>query len=210
MNAELFAAFCLAAAILILLPGPIVTLVVANSLGHGTRIGLSTVAGASTGNALLVGAAAAGLTTVLALLADVFDLIRVLGAAYLIWLGIKAWRSRETAGATGADGVPVPRKPHTVFLQGLMIAITNPKTILFYIAFFPQFLDLSLPLGPQLLAMSIAMIVIATTFDSMYAVLAGRARRWFADPHRQRLQGRITGGLLIATGLGLLLARRGS
>lgn len=208
MNIELFAAFCLAATVLILMPGPIVTLVIANSLGHGTRIGLATVAGSSTGNALLVGVAAAGLTTVMVVLADLFDVIRVAGAVYLVWLGIKAWRA-SGAAQDGDTAMAAPaRRKSTVFLQGVMIAVTNPKTILFYIAFLPQFLDASLPLGPQLVAMSIAMVLIATLFDSMYAVLAGRARRWFADPRRQRWQARITGSLLIVTGLGLLLARR--
>lgn len=205
MNLELFAAFCVAATLLILMPGPIVSLVIANSLGHGTRIGLATVAGTSVGNAMLVGAAAAGLTTLLAVLADLFDVIRVLGAAYLVWLGVKAWR----AHGSGGEGELMPqRRAGPVFLQGLIIAITNPKTILFYVAFLPQFLDLTLPLAPQLVAMCVAMVIIATVFDSLYAVLAGRARNWFADPRRQRLQARITGSLLIATGIGLLLARR--
>lgn len=208
MNVELFTAFCLATAVLILMPGPIVSLVVANSLGHGTRTGLATVAGSSTGNAILVAAGAAGLSTVLVLLADLFDIIRWLGAAYLIWLGIRAWRSGDAVDEDGAPLAPAPRRLRAVFLQGVMVAVTNPKTILFYVAFFPQFLDTSLPLAPQLVAMSVAMVVIATVFDSMYALLAGRARGWFFDAGRKRLQARITGSLLLATGIGLLLARR--
>jgi threonine/homoserine/homoserine lactone efflux protein len=95
-------------------------------------------------------------------------------------------------------------------LQGFLIAITNPKAIVFYIAFLPQFVDSELPPGPQLIAMIGTMIVMALLSDSAYALLAGRARSWFSAPGRRRLQSRITGTLLIGVGCGLLLVRRGS
>lgn len=208
MDIHLFLAFCLAVTILVLVPGPIVTMVVANSLSHGTRTGLTTVAGASIGNALLLAAAAAGVLTFFAFLSEAFVIVRWAGAAYLIWLGIKAWRAHSGEGAEAA-ALAVPRSPRAVFLQGFLIAITNPKTIVFYIAFLPQFIDPHLPAGQQLLAMTGVTIVIALITDSTYAVLAGRVRGWFTAPGRRRLQGRITGTLLIGTGCGLLLARRG-
>jgi len=208
MNAHLFLTFCTAAVILILIPGPVVTLVVANSLSHGARTGLATVAGTSIGNTLLVAIAAAGLVTVFSLLSEVFAIVRWAGAAYLIWLGVKSWRAhggqRQEVGTATAQ-----RSALAVFVQGFVVAITNPKTIVFYIAFLPQFVDPHLPAGPQLLAMSCAMVTIAVTFDSMYALLAGRLRTWFTSPRRRRLQGRFSGILLIGTGCGLLLARRG-
>lgn len=213
MNPHLFAAFCLAVAILVVLPGPIVTLVVANSLRHGRQVGLATVTGASIGNAILLGATAVGLVTFFAWLSEVFEIIRWAGAAYLIWLGIKAWRAHEgTQESTEAAGsVPsAPRPTRTVVLQGFLIAITNPKAILFYIAFLPQFLDPHLPVGPQLFLMSATMIVMALISDSGYALLAARARGWFTTPGRRRLQGRISGTLLIGVGCGLLAVRRGS
>lgn len=212
MHPHLFAAFCLAVAILVVLPGPIVTLVIANSLNHGRQVGLATVAGASVGNALLLGATAIGLVAFFALLSEVFEVIRWVGAAYLIWLGIKAWRARgteETAG-TAAIGARAPKPTRTVVLQGFLIAITNPKAILFYIAFLPQFLDPRRPAGPQLLLMSVTMIVMALISDSGYALLAARARGWFTTPRRRRLQNRISGTLLIGVGCGLLAVRRGS
>ena len=104
----------------------------------------------------------------------------------------------------------MPRSSHAVFLQGFLIAITNPKAIVFYIAFLPQFVDPRLPASPQLLAMSGAMITIALVTDSSYALLASRVRGWFTASGRRRLQARITGTLLIGTGFGILLARRGS
>ncbi|MCF8480359.1 MAG: LysE family translocator [Rhodospirillum sp.] len=209
MSLSLYLPFLLATAILILMPGPIVGLVVANSLAHGTRRGLHTVAGSTLGNALLVTAGGLGLTTLLALMADLFTAIRVLGAAYLFWLGIKAFRSARAAGRRGAltlDG-PSP-SGRTVFFQGLMMAVTNPKTILFYAAFFPQFLDSTTPVGPQLAIMGATLVSLALILDGGYALLAGRLRTWFTDPRRRRLQARITGSLLITSGLGLLLMRR--
>ena len=212
MNPHLFAAFCLAVAILVVLPGPIVTLVIANSLNHGKQVGLATVAGASVGNAMLLGATAVGLVAFFALLSEVFEVIRWVGAAYLIWLGIKAWRARATEETAGEAtvGARAPRATRTVVLQGFLIAITNPKAILFYIAFLPQFLDPHLPAGPQLLLMSVTMIVMALISDSGYALLAARARGWFTTPKRRRLQNRISGTLLIGVGCGLLAVRRGS
>lgn len=208
MNLHLFLAYCVAVAILLLIPGPVVTLVVANSLSHGSRSGLATVVGASIGNAILLGATAIGLIAFFALMSEIFQVVRWVGALYLIWLGIKAWRDRGGGGAALAPAAA--RSSRTVFLQGFLIAITNPKAIVFYIAFLPQFVDSRLSAGPQLMVMIGTMIVMAFLSDSVYALLAGRARGWFTAPNRRRLQARTTGTLLIGLGCGLLLARRGS
>lgn len=208
MNMHLFFAYCLAVVILVLIPGPVVTLVVANSLRHGSRSGLATVAGASIGNAILLGATAVGLVAFFALMSEIFEVVRWAGAVYLIWLGINAWRSPR-----GKGDVTMPvatQSSRAVFLQGFLIAITNPKAIIFYIAFLPQFIDAHLPAAPQLLLMIGTMIVLALFSDTAYALLAGRARGWFMAPERRRLQERVTGTLLIGVGCGLLLARRGS
>lgn len=207
VNLHLYLAYCVAGAILILIPGPVVTLVVANSLRHGSSSGLATVAGASIGNAILLGATAVGLVAFFALMSEIFEVVRWAGAVYLIWLGIKAWRA---GGGQGALAMPAAQSSQAVFMQGFLIAITNPKAIVFYIAFLPQFIDAHLPAGPQLLIMSGTMVVMAVLSDSAYALLAGRARGWFTAPARRRLQARITGTLLIGVGCGLLLSRRGS
>ena len=206
MNAHLFLTFCLAATALVLIPGPVVTLVIANSLRHGTRSGLTTVAGASLGNAMLLLGASVGLITVFAFLSELFTVIRWIGAAYLIWLGIKAWR--EQGEAPAALGQATPRSGAAVLLQGFLTASTNPKAIVFYIAFLPQFLDPRRPAAGQLLAMCAYMIAVALISDSGYALLAGRMRRWFSTPGRHALRGRITGSLLLGTGCVLLLTRR--
>jgi homoserine/homoserine lactone efflux protein len=208
MNVHLYIGYCLAVAILVVLPGPVVTLVVANSLSHGTRSGLATVAGASVGNAILLIASAVGLVAFFSLLSEIFQFVRWAGAGYLIWLGVRAWRMKA---GEGLELVPVPgRAARAVFLQGFLIAITNPKAIVFYIAFLPQFIDPHLSAGPQLVAMVGTMIAMALLSDGAYALLAGRARGWFTAPGRRRLQSRISGTLLIGVGCGLLLARRGT
>lgn len=207
MDIHLFFAFCLAFTILAILPGPIVTLVVANSLNYGTRSGLATVTGANVGNTLLLGAIAVGLVTIFSLVSEVFAVVRWIGAGYLIWLGVKAWRASpdETSAVPSST---TPRSDRAVFLQGFVVAVTNPKAITFFIAFLPQFVDPHLPAAPQLLALSTASVVIGVLSDGVYALLAGRVRGWLTAPGRRRLQSQLAGTLLIGTGCGLLLVGR--
>lgn len=203
MNPHLFLPYVLAVAVLVLIPGPVVTLVIANSLSQGSRGGLATVAGASIGNTILLCATAVGLVAFFVLLSEIFEIVRWAGALYLIWLGIKAWRTHD--GHEGVSTPAVKRSSRAVFLQGFLIAITNPKAIVFYIAFLPQFIDPHLPVARQLLVMIGTIVAMTLIFDSGYALLAGYARHWFAAPARRRLQLRITGTLLIGVGCGLLL-----
>lgn len=205
IDPTLFAAFVVAATILILMPGPIVTLVVANALSFGPRTGLATVAGANLGNAALAAAGALGLTTVLALAAPVFEGVRWAGAAYLVWLGLTSWRDALRSAEATANARPDALR-RGVFWHGLVVAVTNPKTILFYAAFFPQFVNPALPASPQIWAMSVTLLAIAVASDSLYALLAGKLRPWLAG--RARVRHGITGTLLIGTGIGLALVRR--
>jgi len=205
MEPEVYLGFCLATALLILMPGPIVTLTVANSLRHGSKTGLLTTVGATTGSAVLLGAGALGMAWVLELLSDWFSWLRVIGAVYLIYLGIRQWRE----AVHGLEDMKADKRPgREVMLHGFVVAITNPKTILFYAAFFPQFINLSQPTGPQLLVMSLTFLCIAITIDSSYAFLAGRLRPWLQGGNRGRMRNRITGTLLIGTGLALAFARK--
>lgn len=207
MNIHLYITYCLAVAILLVMPGPVVTLVVANSLSHGSRSGLATVAGAASGNAIVLIASAVGVIAFFAWLNEAFEFVRWAGAAYLIWLGINAWRTERAEAPTVSES---QRTSRAVFLQGFLTGVTNPKAIVFYVAFLPQFIDPRLPSGPQLLAMTGTLIVMGLLSDGAYALLAARVRGWLTAPERRRLQSRITGSLLIAVGCGLLIARRGA
>ncbi len=205
VNVELYGAFVLATALLILMPGPVVTLVIANSLKHGTVYGIVTSLGANLGTAILLVAGAVGLTALMALLSDLFDIVRWLGAAYLIYLGIREWRS---TAALLQEAQPNRRKSfRRLFSHGFLVGVTNPKTIVFYIAFFPQFIDPMLPALPQISIMTVSMICLAILLDGGYAVVAGRIRPLLMDAKRAVLRARMTGTLLIATGIGLAFAR---
>lgn len=205
---ELYLAFCAASAALIAMPGPVVSLVIANSLRLGTRAGLTTVAGAGIGNFILIVSAAIGVTTILSLLADLFDVIRILGALFLIYMGIKAWRSQGMA--LPEDEQASQTRGWTLAGQAFLIGLTNPKAMLFYIAYFPQFIDPSLAVGQQVAILCVTFAGIAFVMDSGYALLAGKVRPYLMDARRAMIRARVTGALLIATGIGIALSGRHS
>jgi homoserine/homoserine lactone efflux protein len=204
MNLELLTAFLLITTVLIVTPGPIVTLVISTGVTQGSRAALTTVAGTTLGNALLLAAIALGLNWVHAHADLLFDALRVTGAAYLIWLGVQAWRH------AGEESERLTNTGRARFVRGLIVALSNPKTIVFFTAFLPQFLDPRLPAGPQLAAMCIASVVIAGASDCAWAIAAGMGRAWFMKPSRVKLLGRLSGTVLIGGGLWLSLARRTS
>ena len=206
IDMNLYITFVLATALLILMPGPIVTLTIANSLTYGARQGLKTVAGTSFATTILLLVGGFGMASVFTMLAEWFEWLRWLGAAYLIFLGYRQWRAEPAV--LGEDGVRAGSRK-SLFWQGFLVSITNPKTILFYAAFFPQFMDPTQPAGSQLFVLSVTFLFIATLFDSGYAVLCGRLRPFLASKERGRLQNRITGGLLIGTGVALAVVRKG-
>jgi homoserine/homoserine lactone efflux protein len=203
IDLPLYLGFIGATALLILMPGPNVSLIVGNSIAHGTRYGLLTVLGTTAAAIVQLGVTVCGMTAALQLLATWFGLIRWAGVAYLVVLGIRAWRAAPVA-LTAIP--PRPRSVRVVALRGFLIALTNPKTLLFYGAFFPQFVAPDRPIGFQLAVLSATFVVIAGGLDSGWALAAGRARRVLAL--RGRLRNRLTGGLLIGAGVGLALARR--
>ncbi len=207
MKFELYLAFVAATVVLILIPGPNVALIVANSLSHGARRALLTVAGISSAMVLQLALTALGMTSLLLVLAEWFEWLRWLGVGYLVYLGIRAWRApTEDLGAVAARDGGSGRR---MFWQGFLVSATNPKVLLFYAAFFPQFIDPAAPLALQLGLLSLTFLAIAVTLDSGFALIAGRARGWLAGTSRARLRNRLTGGFLIGAGLGLALARRG-
>lgn len=200
MNWELFGAFLVITAVLIVTPGPIVTLVIATGVSQGVRAALVTVAGTSIGNALLLAAIAFGLSWVLQNAAALFELMRWAGAAYLIWLGIQAWRHAGALATVRAGTVN--------FSRGLLVALSNPKTIAFFTAFLPQFVDPHLPVARQLIVMCTVTALLAALSDSLWAVASGLGRAWFIKPARARWLGRLSGAVLIGGGVWLSLARR--
>ena len=202
MSFELYAAYLLACVIVVLVPGPTATLVIANSLKHGPRAGLLNVLGTQVGLAVMIGIVGIGLTSMIEAMGHWFDWLRLAGAAYLVWLG---WKMIRSSG-DGMAGEP-PRPPRGGFvMQGAIVALSNPKTLLFFGAFFPHHRSgarswLSDPDHGRT-AMAFAAVV-----DGAYALAAGRAGRMLSAK-RVRLMSRISGSFLIGGGLWLAFSRR--
>jgi homoserine/homoserine lactone efflux protein len=201
MNWDLFAAFLVITAVLIVVPGPIVTLIIATGARQGLRAALVTVAGTSLGNAVLLAAIALGLGWVLRNAEQLFVVLRFVGAAYLIWLGIQAWRH---AGAV--ESVETSKRVN--FTRGFLVALSNPKTIAFFTAFLPQFVDPTLPAAPQLFVMCMVTALLAALSDSAWAVASSMGRAWLMRPAQAKLLARMSGAVLIGGGVWLSLARR--
>jgi homoserine/homoserine lactone efflux protein len=203
MHISLYLGFVLASTILMLIPGPNVSLIVANSIAYGTRHGLLAVAGTSSAIVVQLAFATLGLTATLDMLAGWFEWIRWIGVAYLVYLGVRQWAA---APIDLTRTRPQPRSVRVIALRGFLISLTNPKTLLFYGAFFPQFLSPDAPMVRQVMLMSLTFLVVAVTLDTGWALLAGRVRGVLAI--RGRLRNRLSGGFLIGAGIGLALAHR--
>jgi homoserine/homoserine lactone efflux protein len=202
MSFELFVPYLLACLVIVLVPGPSVTMILANSLRHGTRAGLETVAGSQFGLAASIIVVGIGLTSLIETMGHWFEWLRLIGAAYLVWLGVRMLRA-PLAG----DGAVAPTTPRGGFvLQGGLVALSNPKTLVFFGAFLPQFVDPRADHLSQIAIMGLTFLAIAGTTDSIYAMMAGRAAAWLSR-RRARMVSRVSGGILIGGGAWLALAR---
>jgi threonine/homoserine/homoserine lactone efflux protein len=201
MSLQLYLAYIAACVGLALLPGPIVTLVIANGLRHGTRAALTNIAGVQAALLIVIGIVAVGLATLMATMGYWFDWVRFAGAAYLVWLGIKL--IREPVEGVEAEAPP-PRGGF--FLQGFLVALSNPKLLVFFGAFIPQFVDMSRDHFSQVALLGVTFMFFAGLTDATYALLAGRVRSFFSA-RRTRLLSRVSGGAMIGGGIWLALTR---
>lgn len=202
MTLEAYIAFCIAAIAIVIVPGPTVTIVIANSLKHGARAGLLNVAGTQAGLVVWMAIAIAGLASAITYMGVWFDVLRIAGAAYLIWLGIKLLRSKGevlTATATAA-----PRGGF--FLQGFVVILSNPKVLLVFGALIPQFISPNGDYLNQLILLGLTFMIVATVFDSLYAFAAGNAGSWLSQSRVRFVE--VSSGLCLIGG-GIWLALRG-
>jgi len=200
MTLHLYLLFVAASALLIATPGPNAALIVGTSLRHGTRSALSTIAGVNAGRVLQLAVVAAGLSWIVELFARHFDVIRYIGAAYLILLGLQQLLARATP--VGEGGLRGER----AFARGLAVAFSNPKTLVFHAAFLPQFLAGSEDRADLwLLAATFALL--AALGDATYASFAVRARAVISERGRQ-LAGRASGAILLGGAAVLLTVGR--
>lgn len=192
-------AFVAASAVLLAIPGPTILLVVSYALGHGRRATAATVAGVALGDFTAMTASMLGLGALLAASAALFTALKLIGAAYLVYLGVKLWRAPVADAGAAADAARETR-PGRIFLHAFAVTALNPKSIVFFVAFVPQFLVAAAPLLPQMVAAEATFLVLATANALAYALLASAARGTIRRAAVQRTVNRVGGSLLIGAG----------
>jgi threonine/homoserine/homoserine lactone efflux protein len=198
MSLELWLAFAAACAVILAIPGPTVLLVVSYALGHGRRSALATVAGVALGDLTSITAAMLGLGALLLTSAALFTVLRWIGAAYLIYLGIQLWR----APVASVEGMALREtRPARMFLHAYVVTALNPKSIVFFVAFLPQFIDLSAPVMTSMIIVVATFVVMAALNALAYALMASAARGAIRRASVQGAVNRIGGSLLISSGL---------
>lgn len=201
MSFEHWLAFATASAILVAIPGPTVLLVISYALAHGRKSAMATVLGVGLGDFTSMTCSVVGLGAFLLASATLFTVLKWIGAAYLIYMGIKLWRVRVAAVEEEDAEKTTETRPWRIFAHAYIVTALNPKGIIFFIAFLPQFLDTALPIVPQLLVAEVTFLVLAVTNASLYALMAAAARKTIRKPVIQRRVNRVGGSLLIGAGL---------
>jgi len=205
MDSSRWMVYALVALISILSPGPAVLLAISNSV----QFGLRRVAFSSLGNAvgvmLVSGLAMIGLGALLKSSALLFAALKLIGAGYLIFLGFRQWKSKSNVFERSNDLASGPQRTNLqIFTQSVMLALTNPKAILFFTALFPQFIDSEQSLLPQFFILTGTFMTISFCSLMMYGVVARTTRKWFSVPRHASWFNRVSGGLFMLLGVGLL------
>lgn len=201
----LYGLFIMATAVLVITPGPIVSLAISETLSNGTKNGLAVVFGAATIALLYLVLNFTGFTAIQKVSEDLLDMIRYAGAAYLVYLAVNAFR--QHAKAMHVD----KKREKTAWMTyrgSLFIAASNPKAILFFAAFFPQFISKELPLNQQLITLSITFIIVTIILDSCWVLVAAKAREFFRSRSNAGIVDRISGSVLGAGAVGLLFLNK--
>ena len=201
MSFEQWLAFAAASAVLLAIPGPTILLVISYALGHGRKAASATVGGVALGDFTAMTASMLGLGALLATSATLFTALKWIGAAYLIYLGLKLWRAPVSASGTGAGADALPKeRPLRIFLHTYVVTALNPKSIIFFVAFLPQFLNATQPMLPQMVIFEATFLILAILNAGFYALMASMARSSIRKPGLQRAINRIGGSLMIGAG----------
>lgn len=206
MSLQLWLAFVAASAVLLIIPGPTILTVISYSMAHGRRANLPLIAAVALGDSTALLVSLLGLGAVLAASAFWFTVVKWIGGLYLLYLGLRLLR----AGATSAE-LATPAAPASywrLFLNTYAVTALNPKGIVFFVAFLPQFLNTQAEVAPQLWILAITFVAMATLNATLYAVFAAAARRLLSSAQAQRRFHLAGGTLLSAAGIWALLARR--
>jgi len=197
---------------LILFPGPVALLCMHHGLRHGRRRALATVVGGALASLALMALSSLGLGAILATSETAFVVLKAFGAAYLIYLGVQAWRApaEPMSAPLAISGAPTAsiRSKRRLFAKGFTVGISNPKDLLFFGALFPNFIDLSQPQWSQFAILALTWLVVDLVTMTTYASVGSTVSRWFGTPRRVRLFNRTTGGLFMAAGGALAASHR--
>ncbi len=206
MSLELYIPFLVATAILLATPGPTILLVVSYALAKGRGVALAVVAGVVLGDLLAMSATLLGLGVILTTSAALFTAMKWAGSAYLAWMG---WRMIRSAGAATADLAQVAGKSHSAaFRDSALVTLLNPKSIGFFVAFVPQFIDPAAPVAPQFTVMIVTFVGLGGVNALAYALLAARLRSKVAQPDRMAWLHRGSGAVLIGLAAFTAVLRR--
>lgn len=210
MDLNVWLAFLAASVAIAVSPGSGAVLSMSHGLAYGVRHASATIMGLQAGVAGTLLIAGVGVGALLMASATAFTVVKVLGAAYLVWLGIKQWRA--PVGDHAASGVAAVQavlpSVRERFVLGFFTNMTNPKGIVFMVAVLPQFIDPQRPLWLQLLVLMVTAVGVDVVVMHGYAFLASRAQRWLATARARRAQNRVFGGVLMAMGASLLMVKR--
>lgn len=208
MSLELWLAFAAAAALLLIIPGPTILTVISYSMAHGRRANVPLVLAVALGDSTALALSLLGLGALLATSALWFTLVKWVGGLYLIYLGIKLLRAGVAAMPAPATPAAVPASRWRLFANTYLVTALNPKGIVFFVAFLPQFIDAAAPVAAQLWLLATTFVVLAVINASLYAVFAASARRLLGSARAQRRFNLVGGSLLSSAGVWALLARR--
>lgn len=204
MSLDYFLAYTFTVFVVVLIPGPVVMMIVFYGLSRGREAALRTVAGVTLGDFTAMTLSLSGLGAVLAASATLFTILKVGGALYLIWLGIGLLRSKPTL-----DAEQLTSSSRSIFWTAYWVTALNPKSITFFVAFLPQFIDPTRPVLPQLVIMEIVFLVLGTLNALAYALVASQARKAVSRPSVLAWVNRTGGAILVMAGLATLALRRG-
>ena len=206
MSIELWLAFVAASAVLLIIPGPTILTVISYSMTHGRRAKLPLVAAVALGDSTALVVSLLGLGALLATSAFWFTLVKWAGGLYLLYLGIKLLRAGITSAELVAPAAPGSR--WKLFANTYLVTALNPKGIVFFVAFLPQFINPGAAVTQQLWVLAVTFVAMATLNAALYAVFAGSARKLLSSPRAQRRFNLAGGSLLSAAGVWALLAKR--
>lgn len=201
-------AFVLASFVLLVIPGPTIIMVISQALAHGRTVALASVLGVGLGDLMAATLSIIGVGTILAASATAFLMIKWVGAAYLIWIGVKIWQTPVTPFAEATRSNDKPAATPWVFRDAFLVTLFNPKGIVFFVAFVPQFINADRAFAPQASTFVVTFVLLGMVNAAAYAVLAGAARNWMRRPKVLRYVTRAGSTMLVSAGLASLFVRK--